>query len=197
MDSRLWLLSICEKWIMAESEETKPQEDGGKNPPPTLEDALDEDEKTVIPESSSKSKKKKKKSKLKNLLSRKPNEEIPLAEVEEAISSTTLEEKKSLSTEDTMKLEMIIQKMNEMLPGGRKDMADHKFWKTQPVIKFGMYLEKHFIIVGEMVYEEGQIDKPQPELVPKEPLHVPGSFEFVEMDMHNDSEVYISHVSFG
>lgn len=110
----------------------------------TLEDVLDEDdddEKTLQPESSStsttKSKKKKKKSKLKNLLSRKPHEEIHLSEVQEALSSTTLEEKKELSKEDQAKFEMIIKKMNEMLPGGRKDIADHKFWKTQPVIKFG------------------------------------------------------------
>lgn len=174
---------------MAESKESKSQEDSEKNEPPTLEGALDDDEKTLTAESSSKSKKKKKKSKLKNLLSRAPNEEIPLAEVEDAISSTTLEEKTSLSNEEAMKLEMIIKKMNEMMPGGRKDMADHKFWSTQPVIKFGIDLIKCLLITGEMVFEEGQIDKPQPELVRKEPLQIPGSFEFVDMDIHNDSDV--------
>jgi glycylpeptide N-tetradecanoyltransferase len=175
---------------MAESKETKPQEDGEKNLPPTLEGALDDDEKTLTHESSPKSKKKKKKSKLRNLLSREPNEEIPLAEVDDAISSSTLEEKKSLSNEEAMKLEMIIKKMNEMMPGGRKEMADHKFWSTQPVIKFGIDLEGYLLIVGEMVFEEGQIDKPQPESVRKEPLHVPGNFEFVEMDINNDSDVF-------
>ena len=44
------------------------------------------------------------------------------------------------------------------------------------------------LIVDEQVKEEGQIEKPQPELVRKEPLQVPG-MEFVEIDMHNDTEV--------
>lgn len=41
--------------------------------------------------------------------------------------------------------------------------------------------------------EEGQIEKPQPDLVRKEPLPVPGDFEFVEMDMTNDTQVCIPH----
>ena len=125
---------------MAESKEVKSPEEGEKTHATALDDVADEEEDDqthVSPEASTKSKKKKKKSKLKSLLSRKPNEEIPLAEVEEAVSSTTSEEKKSLSKEDQMKFEMIIKKMNEMIPGGRKDIADHKFWRTQPVIRFG------------------------------------------------------------
>jgi hypothetical protein len=127
---------------MEESKEVKALEKDKKTLTNNLED-VDEDneEKTLTPESSAKPKKKKKKSKLKTLLARNPNEEIPLSEVEEAISSASLEEKKALSKEDQMKFEMVIKKMNEMLPGGRKDMADHKFWKTQPVIKFGMSCE--------------------------------------------------------
>jgi hypothetical protein len=46
-------------------------------------------------------------------------------------------------------------------------------------------------MLDEIVSEEGQIQKPQPDLVPKEPLSVPGDFEFVEMDMTNDTQVYI------
>ena len=37
--------------------------------------------------------------------------------------------------------------------------------------------------------EEGQIEKPRPDLVRKEPLPVPGDFEFVEMDMTDDTQV--------
>jgi glycylpeptide N-tetradecanoyltransferase len=131
---------------MAESTQVKAPGEEDEVPTTTLEHVVDEveeeeeeDDKTLQPESSSasKSKKKKKKSKLKSLLNRKAHEEIPLAEVEDAISSTTLEERKALSKQDQAKFEMIIKKMNEMLPGGRKDIADHKFWKTQPVIKFG------------------------------------------------------------
>lgn len=44
-------------------------------------------------------------------------------------------------------------------------------------------------MVDEIVEEEGQIEKPQPDLVRKEPLPVPGDFEFVEMDMTNDDQV--------
>ena len=124
---------------MEESKEVKSPEEDEKTL--TMDDDVhdqEDDEKTLVTaETSPKSKKKKKKSKLKSLLARKPNEEIPLVEVEEALSSTTLEEKKSLSKEDQMKYEMIIKKMNQMIPGGRKDIADHKFWKTQPVIRFG------------------------------------------------------------
>jgi len=47
-------------------------------------------------------------------------------------------------------------------------------------------------MVDEKVEEEGQIEKPQPESVRKEPLQVPG-MEFVEIDMHNDAEVLFSH----
>jgi hypothetical protein len=43
--------------------------------------------------------------------------------------------------------------------------------------------------VDEVVSEEGQIEKPQPELVRKEPLHVAGDFEFVTMDLTDDTQV--------
>jgi glycylpeptide N-tetradecanoyltransferase len=85
----------------------------------------------------SKSKKKKKKSKLRSLLDRKPNEDIQLSEVEEALKSVTVEERKTLTKDQAKKLEFMIKKMNEFMPGGRKQMGDHKFWKTQPVIRFG------------------------------------------------------------
>ena len=45
------------------------------------------------------------------------------------------------------------------------------------------------LISDEMVSEEGQIEKPRPDLVRNEPLHVPGNFEFVEIDMSNETEV--------
>jgi len=48
------------------------------------------------------------------------------------------------------------------------------------------------LIADEIVDEEGPIEKPQPDLVPKEPLKVAGDFEFVEIDMHNPVEVRIS-----
>ena len=127
---------------MAESKQVTSPDEEPKNLTTTLQDVVEDedDEQTLVPEpstSTTKSKKKKKKSKLKSLLSHKPTDDIPLQEVQDAISSVSLEERKELSSEEQKKFEMVIKKMNEMLPGGRKDIADHKFWKTQPVIKFG------------------------------------------------------------
>jgi hypothetical protein len=44
-------------------------------------------------------------------------------------------------------------------------------------------------MLDEMVSEEGQIEKPRPDLSRKEPLQIPG-LEFVEVDMNNESEVF-------
>ena len=44
------------------------------------------------------------------------------------------------------------------------------------------------IAIDEDVEEEGRIEQPQPDSVPKEPLKIP-TLEFVEIDMHNDAEV--------
>jgi len=60
-----------------------------------------------------------------------------LEEVEEEISSASLEEGRSLSKEEQDRIEKIITQLNAKIPGGRKDLADYKFWNTQPVIKFG------------------------------------------------------------
>ena len=88
---------------------------------------------------SSKSKKKKK-NKLKNLLSHKPKDQITeedgMAQVEKAIQSASLQDKKPLTKDDQKKMEKVINEINKMQPGG-KELSDHKFWKTQPVLKFG------------------------------------------------------------
>jgi hypothetical protein len=104
---------------------------------PTSEEHLDGEDENAPHPTSPKAKKKKKKSKLKSLLSRKLDDEVKLEEVEELISSASLEERKSLSSEEQNRIENIITQLNAKIPGGRKDLADHKFWKTQPVIKFG------------------------------------------------------------
>jgi hypothetical protein len=102
------------------------------------EDAPEDDDTTVVAESSTKSKKKKKKSKLKNLFSKQPLDASALAQIEEAIGSTTVEEDHSMSKDDQKKLERAIDKMNQVLPGSKKGLSDHKFWKTQPVVGFSM-----------------------------------------------------------
>jgi hypothetical protein len=101
-------------------------------------DGPEGDDTTVVTESSTKSKKKKKKSKLKNLFSKQPLEASALAQIEKAIGSTTLEEDHSMSKDDQKNLDRAIEKMNQVLPGGKKGLSDHKFWKTQPVVNFGM-----------------------------------------------------------
>ncbi len=187
--------------MASESKEIKsPSEQGESLTTVTVEDALHEDQhdgdNTAASGSTSQStskSKKKKKSKLKALLSHKKDAEVALADVADAISSTTAEEKRTLTADETAKLEAIIRKMNMLAPGGRKDMGDHKFWKTQPVLKFGMFIWVPGTNLDEIVSEEGQIEKPQPDLVRKEPLPVPGDFEFVEMDMTNDTQVCIPH----
>lgn len=134
--------------MASESKELKsPSEQDESLAAGTVEDVLHADEHhgdntaaaASTSQSSSKSKKKKK-SKLKALLSHKKDAEVALAEVADVISSTTAEEKRTLTTDETAKLEAIIRKMNMLAPGGRKDMGDHKFWKTQPVLKFGLFL---------------------------------------------------------
>lgn len=128
---------------MAESKEQATQEEPKLTMPAHTDDDDSDEEKPgssprqADPGKTSKSKKKKKRSKLKSLLSRKPNEDIQLSEVEEALKSVTMEERKTLTKDEAKKLEFMIKKMNELMPGGRKQMGDHKFWKTQPVIRFG------------------------------------------------------------
>jgi len=126
---------------MAESKAANPPNDNEDSNPAlatTSEEHL-EDENENAQHPSTKAKKKKRKSKLKSILSRKPDDQLKLEEVEEAISSASLEERKSLSKEEQDRIENIITQLNAKIPGGRKDLADHKFWKTQPVIKFGMF----------------------------------------------------------
>jgi len=116
------------------------QEQKEHNPEVNDHDEAEEDETTPSsePSTSSKSKTKKMKSKLKSLLSRKGNEEIRVDEIQETFASASLEDKKALSVDDQEKLRLLMKRVNEMVPpGAKKDIADHKFWKTQPVIKFG------------------------------------------------------------
>ena len=130
--------------MSSESKELKSPSEGNESlQTVTVEDALEDDdttttttEVTASSQGTSSKSKKKKKSKLKQLLTHKKDAEVVLEEVADALSSTTLEEKRSLTKEENSKLEAIIKKMNQ-LSGGRKDMGDHKFWKTQPVLKFG------------------------------------------------------------
>jgi len=132
---------------MADSQEQKEH-----NPEVDDHDDAEEEEETTPssdPSTSSKSKKKKLKSKLKSLLSRKGNEEIRLDEIQDTLASASLEDKKALSIDDQEKLRLLMKKVNEMVPpGAKKDIADHKFWKTQPVIKFGEFSTWKWFVDG-------------------------------------------------
>ncbi|KAI9688941.1 MAG: glycylpeptide N-tetradecanoyltransferase [Bathelium mastoideum] len=64
----------------------------------------------------------------------------------------------------------------------QKDIAQYKFWKTQPVPKF-----------EEGSSEEGPIQIVDPDKVPKEPAPLPAGFEWVTMDLldpQQHNEVY-------
>lgn len=61
----------------------------------------------------------------------------------------------------------------------RKDMKDYKFWKTQPVQKF-----------GQEVDAEGPIDaQKRPEDVPAEPLPMLGEFEWSTVDIEDAAQL--------
>lgn len=77
---------------------------------------------------------------------------------------------KSLSTEEML---------TGLAPTGtnNKDMADYKFWSTQPVSRF-----------DEQVQEEGPI-QPASEVVPDKPVPLLGDFEWVTMDLDNTAEL--------
>ena len=121
---------------MAGSKEVQSPEPDEHAPVVPAEDSVEEDSKPTTGESTSKSKKKKKKSKIRNILSRPSDAEIAMAEVEEAMATATLEEKRSFTKEEQKKFDLIIKKLNEK--HGKKTVADYKFWNTQPVLKFGM-----------------------------------------------------------
>lgn len=59
-----------------------------------------------------------------------------------------------------------------------KKMEDYKFWKTQPVAKF-----------GEEVEEEGPIEHKSIEEVRKEPYPLHASFEWTTLDLEDDSNL--------
>ena len=60
--------------------------------------------------------------------------------------------------------------------------AGYKIW-------YDSFFVLEWLTEDEKVTDEGQIEKPQPELVPKEPIKVVGDFEFVDIDMNDENEV--------
>lgn len=77
--------------------------------------------------------------------------------------------------------------LNDVLTGlalggkNAKDMGNYKFWKTQPVPKFDEAFDKPV--------EEGPLQVQKVEDVPKEPQKLIDGFEWVTMDLTNDSEM--------
>lgn len=77
---------------------------------------------------------------------------------------------KSLSTEEVL---------TGLAPTGKnnKDMADYKFWSTQPVARF-----------DEQVTEEGAIESAT-DVIPDQPIPLLSEFEWVTMDLDNAVEL--------
>ncbi|CAO3681504.1 unnamed protein product [Umbelopsis ramanniana] len=83
------------------------------------------------------------------------------------------------------KIEAMVQALSNMeqsgaiKASGRKDMGDHKFWNTQPVIQH-----------GEDFTEEGPIDPSVPrDQVQQEPFPLPKEFEWCEVDIQDDKQI--------
>jgi glycylpeptide N-tetradecanoyltransferase len=71
--------------------------------------------------------------------------------------------------------------MTGLAAGGKnvKDMGAYKFWATQPVPKFG---EQKF-------EQEGPFKIVDPEKVPKEPASLPEGYEWVTMDLTDETQL--------
>jgi len=87
------------------------------------------------------------------------------------------------------KAQEVLKKLNvsDLLTGltingkNQKDMASYKFWSTQPVVRFDEKPD------GEK--PDGPIKPVIPELVPKEAAPLPEGYEWVELDLNNETEV--------
>ncbi|GAO49241.1 N-myristoyl transferase [Saitoella complicata NRRL Y-17804] len=84
------------------------------------------------------------------------------------------------SLEQLLKQVKLQELLTGMAPGGKnkKDMADYKFWKTQPVAPLGENVEQDGVI------QEGNVSK-----IPKEPLPMHKEFEWVTMNLEDPAEL--------
>ncbi|KAL9080875.1 MAG: hypothetical protein Q9157_000479 [Trypethelium eluteriae] len=148
---------------------------------------------------SSKKKKMSKKKKLKEALTgRKDPEGSGKADTKPQLSQEQLNQlaqinpslKDELERKSPSEIQDFIKKLSlgDMVTGAgaaaphQKDLAQYKFWKTQPVPKF-----------DDQPSEEGEIQAVDPERVPKEPAPLPAGFEWVTMDLtdpQQHDEVY-------
>lgn len=80
------------------------------------------------------------------------------------------------SVEELLNLLSMGAELNE---AQKKEMKDHKFWKTQPVPSYDQKID-----------QEGPIDKPKtPEDVPSTPLPLIKDFEWSEVNLDDDKEL--------
>ncbi|KAI9484034.1 MAG: acyl-CoA N-acyltransferase [Benjaminiella poitrasii] len=73
----------------------------------------------------------------------------------------------------------LLERTAKIKSGGKKDINDHQFWKTQPV-------PRH----DEDIIESGPIEPDIPyDEIRKEPIPLPKEFEWCEIDMQQEKEV--------
>ncbi|KAJ3220983.1 glycylpeptide N-tetradecanoyltransferase [Clydaea vesicula] len=89
-----------------------------------------------------------------------------------------LDPSKLLATLTNDKLKLLqneAQKKSSKLP---KEMEDHKFWDTQPVVKN-----------NELVKEDGQIEEVDIRKIRKDPYQLPSQFEWFLLDLNDELEM--------
>ena len=88
-------------------------------------------------------------------------------------------------TEEKVKKMDINQLLTGMSLSGKnqKDMSSYKFWQTQPVPKFDEQASK------AQAKPDGPIQEVIPEKVPKTPAPLPEGYEWVELDVTQESEI--------
>lgn len=65
----------------------------------------------------------------------------------------------------------------------QKDMASYKFWATQPVPRLDETKEQR------MALPDGPIKEVDPDKIPREPPPLPANYEWVELDLTNETEL--------
>ncbi|KIX00476.1 uncharacterized protein Z518_10616 [Rhinocladiella mackenziei CBS 650.93] len=173
----------------SESEAEVQPQDGAENT---------QDSPSVAAAKSKKKKKKPKKSKLVSAITGHKSPEAaesskPAAKLPDDSLKTLLDMNPSLKGElsglppekahEMLKMMDMSQLLGGMSLNGKnqKDMASHKFWGTQPVVRFDDKQDSD--------KPDGPIKEVIPELVPKTAAPLPEGYEWVELDLTNEDEI--------
>lgn len=82
-----------------------------------------------------------------------------------------------------MDLAQLLSGMSLNNSSSQKDMASYKFWATQPVPRLDETKEQR------MALPDGPIKEVDPDKIPREPPPLPANYEWVELDLTNETEL--------